>query len=132
MPKYQVTMRSYFSISNLRAFDNGSQDGGRVIKGSAVMGFLTDPQTCLDDALGDLRMMGCTIYYEKCQEVDTVATQVLTVAPNTIEEDIIKQIMDEELMVLEQKVLLTDTDYKLTRSQSKKWITYASVREFPA
>jgi hypothetical protein len=35
-------------------------------------------------------------------------------------------------MVLEQKVLLTDTDYKLTRSQSKKWITYAVVREFPA
>jgi hypothetical protein len=35
-------------------------------------------------------------------------------------------------MVLEQKVLLTDTDYKLTRSQSKKRITYAVVREFPA
>ncbi len=35
-------------------------------------------------------------------------------------------------MVLEQKVLLTDTDYKLTRSQSKKWITYAVVREFLA
>jgi hypothetical protein len=61
MPKYQVTMRSYFSIPNQRAFDNMSQDGGRVIKGSAVMGFSTDPQTCLDNASGDLRMMGCTI-----------------------------------------------------------------------
>ncbi len=39
MPKYQVTMRSYFSIPNPRAFDNVSQDGGRVIKGLAVMGF---------------------------------------------------------------------------------------------
>jgi hypothetical protein len=77
-------------------------------------------------------MMGCAIYYKKCQEVDMVATQVLIGAPNTIEEDIIKQMMDEELMVLEQKVLHTDTDYKLTRSQSKKWITYAVVREFPA
>ncbi len=96
------------------------------------MGFLTDPQTCLDDALGDLRMMGCAIYYKKWQEVNTVATQVLIGAPNTIEEDIIKQTIDEELMVLEQKVLLTDTDYKLTRSQSKKWITYAVVREFLA
>ncbi len=38
----------------------------------------------------------------------------------------------EEHMVLEQKVVLADTDYKLTRSQSKKWITYAVVREFPA
>ncbi len=125
-------MRSYFSIPNPRAFNNASQDGGRVIKGLAVMGFLTDPQTCLDDALGDLRMMGCAIYYKKCQEVNTVATQVLIGAPNTIEEDIIKQTMEEELMVLEQKVLLMDTDSKLTRSQSKKWITYTVVREFPA
>ncbi len=77
-------------------------------------------------------MMGCAIYFKKCQEVDTVATQVLIGAPNTIEEDIIKQMMDEELIVIKQKVLLTDTDYKLTRSQSKKWITYAVLREFPA
>jgi hypothetical protein len=132
MPKYQVTMRSYISIPNPRAFDNVSQDGGRVIKGLAVMGFLTDPQTCLDNALGDLRMLGCAIYYKKCQEVDTVATQVLVGAPNTIEEDIIKQTMDEELLVLEQKLLLTNKDYKLTRSQSKKWIIYAVVREFSA
>jgi hypothetical protein len=35
-------------------------------------------------------MMGCAIYYKKCQEVDTVATQALIEAPNTIEEDIIR------------------------------------------
>jgi hypothetical protein len=52
--------------------------------------------------------------------------------PNTIEEDIIKQTMDKELKVLEQKMLLTNKDYKLTRSQSKKRITYAVVREYPA
>jgi hypothetical protein len=28
MPKYQVTMRNYFSVPNQRAFDNLSQDGG--------------------------------------------------------------------------------------------------------
>jgi hypothetical protein len=132
MPKYQVTLRSYFSNPNPRAFDNVSQDGGRVIKGSAVMGFSTDPQKCLEDALGDLRMMGCAIYYKKCLEVDTVATQVLVGAPNTIKEDIIKQTMDRELMALEKKLLLTNTDYKLSKSQLKKWISYAVVREFPA
>jgi hypothetical protein len=57
MPKYQVTMRSYFNIPNPKAFDNVSQEGGRVIKGSAVMGFLADPQTCLDNAAGDLQMI---------------------------------------------------------------------------
>ncbi len=72
------------------------------------------------------------IYFKKCQEVNTVATQVLVGAPNTIEEDIIKQTMDEELKTLEKKLLLTNKDYKLTRSQSKKWILYAVVREFPA
>ena len=120
MPKYQVTMRNYFSIPNQRAFNNVSQDGGRVIKGSAVMGFSTDPQTCLDNASGDLRMMGCAIYFKKFQEVNTVATLMLVGAPNTIEEDIIKQTTDKELMVLEKKLLLTNMDYKLTKSQSKK------------
>jgi hypothetical protein len=28
MPKYQVTMRSYFNIPNPRPFDNVSQEGG--------------------------------------------------------------------------------------------------------
>ncbi len=39
MPKYQVTMRNYFSIPNQRAFDNVSHEGGRVIRGLAIMGF---------------------------------------------------------------------------------------------
>jgi hypothetical protein len=96
------------------------------------MGFSADPQKYIEDALGDLRMMGCAIYYKKCQEVNTVAAQVLVGAPNTIEEDIIKQTMDRELMALEKKLLLTNTDYKLFKSQLKKWISYAVVRKFPA
>ncbi len=102
-----------------------------MIKGLAVMGFTNDPQRCLDNAGGDLRMMGCTIFYKKCQEVDTVATQILVGEPNTIEEEIIKQTMDKELKVLEKKLLLTDKNYKLTREQSKNWVKYAVVREFP-
>jgi hypothetical protein len=79
-----------------------SQEGGRVIKELVVMGFTDDPQRCLDNAAGDLRMMGCIIFYKTCQEVDMVATQILVGAPNTIEEDIIKQTMDKELKVLEK------------------------------
>ncbi len=67
-------------------------------------------------------------FLQKVQEVGTVATQVLIGAPNTIKENIIKQTMDKELKVLEQKLLLMNKNYKLTRSQSKKWITYAVVR----
>jgi hypothetical protein len=43
MPKYQVTMRNFFCIPNPRAFDNVNADGGRVIKGLAIMGFMENP-----------------------------------------------------------------------------------------
>jgi hypothetical protein len=54
IPKYQVIIKNYFNIPNPMAFSNVNQDGGRVIKGSAVMGFSIDPKKCLDDAAGDL------------------------------------------------------------------------------
>jgi hypothetical protein len=76
-------------------------------------------------------MMGCAIFYKKCQEVDTVATQILIGAPNTMEEEINKQTMDKKLKVLEKKLLLTDKNYQLMREQFKNWVKYAVVREFP-
>jgi hypothetical protein len=54
LPKYQLTLRNYFNIPNPMAFSNVNQDNGRVIKGSAIMGFSMDPKTCMDDAAGDL------------------------------------------------------------------------------
>jgi hypothetical protein len=61
-PVFQVVLRRYFVIPSERAFDSINQDGGRAIKGSAVMGFSLDPQKCLEEAAGDLRHMGCAIY----------------------------------------------------------------------
>jgi hypothetical protein len=72
-------------------------------------------------------MMGCAIFYKKCQEVDTVTSIGV---PNTIKEEIIKQIMDKELKPIEQILLLTNNDYKLTREQSNKWMRYAVMKEF--
>jgi hypothetical protein len=37
-------MKNYFNIPNLMAFSNVSQEGGRVIRGSAVMGFSLNPR----------------------------------------------------------------------------------------
>jgi hypothetical protein len=132
MPKYQVTMRNFFCIPNPRAFNNVNADGGRVIKGSEIMGFTENPQQCLEDAAGDLRMMGCVIFYKKCQEVNTVTSQILISVPNTIKEDIIKQTMDKELKAIEENLLLTDKNFKLTREQSKNWIRYTVVKDFLA
>jgi hypothetical protein len=132
MPKYQVTMRNFFCAPNTRAFNNVNADGGRVIKGSAIMGFTNNPQHRLNDVAGDLRMMGCTIFHIRCQEVDTVTSQVLIGTPNTIEEEVIKQTMDEELQRIEETLLLTNKDYKLRREQSKNWMRYAVVKDLMA
>jgi hypothetical protein len=102
-----------------------------VIKGSAIMGFSPDPKTCLDKAAGDLRTMGCSIFYKKCQKVDTVLKLILLGAPNSIEEEVIKDTLDKVLSELEQDLIKTDSDYKLTNDQRQNWIDYAITREFP-
>jgi hypothetical protein len=53
-PKFQVVLQNYFSIPNKLPFSKFSQDGGRTIKGSVLMGFSKDPRQCLDEANGDL------------------------------------------------------------------------------
>jgi hypothetical protein len=60
-PKFQVTSQYYFCVPNSKAFDNINTDGGRTIKGSAIMGFTGNPEQCLDKAAGDLCTMGCAI-----------------------------------------------------------------------
>ena len=84
---------------------NVNQEGGRAIRGSAVMGFSIDPKKCLDEAAGDLRQMGCAIYFKQCQEVNTIARQLLLGAPNTIEDEIIQQTFDEELKLVEDRLI---------------------------
>ncbi len=46
LPAFQVVLRGYFDFPNERAFNSVNQEGGRVIKGSALMGFSLDPQKC--------------------------------------------------------------------------------------
>jgi hypothetical protein len=133
IPAFQVILRRYFDIPNKRVFDSVNQDGGRAIKGSAVMGFSLDPQKCLEEAAGDLRHMGCSISYKQCQEVSMVTQQILLGGPNTIKEDITKQTLDKELKLIEQKLLLeNNTEYKLPQRRQSKWLNYAVVWEFPA
>ena len=133
LPIYQVILCRYFAIPNERAFDNVNQEGGRAIRGSAVIGFSLDPRKCLEEAAGDLRHMGCAIYFKQCQEVNTVARQLLLGAPNTIKEKVIKRTFDEELKSIEHHLILeNNAEYKYSQRQLSKWLIYAVVREFPA
>ncbi len=63
--------------------------------------------------------------------MDTVSSLILIGVPNTIKEDIIKATLDVELTKIEQTLLTTDSTYKLTKEQSKNWIRYAVVRDYP-
>jgi len=113
------------------AFSNVNQDNGRVIKGFAIMDFSLDPKICLDEAAGDLRTMGCSVFYKKCQKVDTVSKLILLGVPNSIKEEVIKDTLHKVLSELEQDLIRTDSDYKLTKDQRQNWIDYAITREFP-
>ncbi len=106
-------MKNYFNIPNPIAFSNVNQDGGRVIKGSAVMGFSINPNECLDNAAGDLRSMGCSLFYKKCQEVDTVSMLILLGVPNSIKEEVIQSTLNTVLINLEITLLNTDSEYNL-------------------
>jgi hypothetical protein len=113
------------------AFSNVTQDGGRVIKGSAVMGFLIVPKKCLEDAAGGLRMVACSLFYKKCQEVDTVSKLILLGVPNTIEEEEIQKMLSKVLVDLKCTLLETGSEYELTKDQRNNWIKYAVTKEFP-
>lgn len=131
MPKYQVVLKDYFRIPNSNSFSNVQQENGRVVKGSGIMGFSLDPQQCLEEASGDLRAMGCSIFFKKCQEVDTVSNFVFLGVPNSISEDTVKEIVDEVLQNLEDELIRDDKDYKLTVRQKEQWIKYAVTKEYP-
>jgi len=119
MPKYQVVMKGYFRIPNNNSFSNVQQENGRVVKGSGIMGFELDPQQCLEEASGDLRAMGCSIFFKKCQEVDTVSRFVFLGVPNSISEDTVKGTVDKVLQELEEELIQNDKEYKLTSGQKK-------------
>ncbi len=111
MPKYQVVMKGYFCIPNNNSFSNVQQENGRVVKGSGIMGFELDLQQCLEEASGDLPAMGCSIFFKKCQEVNTVSNFVFLEVPNLISEDTVKAIVDEVLQKLEDKLIHDNKDY---------------------
>jgi hypothetical protein len=132
IPRYQVVMKNYFSTPNPMAFSNVTRDGGRVIKGPAIMGYSLDPKECLDNAAGDLQRMDCTLFYKKCQGVGTVSKLILLGVPNSIQQELIKLTLDKKLASLESTLLVTDIDYKLTKNQQENWIKYTVIEECPA
>ena len=69
---------------------------------------------------------GMLYVLQKCQKVDTVLKLILLGVPNSIKEEVIKNTLDTVLMELEQDLIRTDSDYKLTKDQSQNWIDYAS------
>jgi hypothetical protein len=131
MPKYQVVMKGYFCIPNNNSFINVQQESGRVVKGSRLMGFELDPQQCLEEAGGDLQSMGCSIFFKKCQQVDTVSNMIFLGVPNSVSEETVKETVDKVLQELEAELIKNDKDYKVPIKQKGKWMQYAITKEYP-
>ena len=100
MPKLIMGQKKFFYIPNPTAF-NSVQQNGRMIKGSARMGFITDPISSLAQAGADLRALNCGLYYKELQEVYTVSETVLLGAPMVMSEEDVKIIVIKELKLVE-------------------------------
>jgi hypothetical protein len=77
--------------------------------------------------------MECSIYFKKCQEVDTVSNIVFLGVVNTISEDAVNEMVDKVLQTLEVEVELiqNNMNYKSPLGQKDKWIRYTIMKEYP-
>ena len=102
IPEYQVKLkRQYLEIPSMGAFNGIKTEESRTIKGSAVMGFNDDPKAILDEAEGDLRAMGCAIFWKLCQEINAVSTMVFLGIPSSTEASVVKKKVESEKKLIE-------------------------------
>jgi hypothetical protein len=75
--------------------------------------------------------MGCSIFFKKCQEVDTVSNFIFLRVPDSISEETVKETVDKMLQELEAELIKNNKDYKVPVRQKGKWIKYAITKEYP-
>ena len=133
IPAYQVKLkRQYLEIPSKGAFNTIKTGESRTIKGSATMGFNKDPKTVLDEAEGDLRAMGCAIFWKPCQEMNTVTTMAFLGVPSSIEASVVKKRVDQTLKELEKELIESNPrEFPKFRHDKQKWITYAITKDYP-
>jgi hypothetical protein len=124
-------MKGYFCIPNNNSFSNFQQENGRLVKGSGLMGFKLDSQQCLEEAGRDLRLMGCSIFFKKRQEDNTVSNHIFLGVPNSISEETVKETVDVVLQKLEAELIKYNKDYKILVGQKGKWTKFAITKGYP-
>jgi hypothetical protein len=75
-------------------------------------------------------MLNCSIFYKRCQEVNTIAKLMLLGVPNSINDKQIQRIMDRELIELETNKR-RDPKSPVARYDTREWVKYAITREYP-
>jgi hypothetical protein len=133
-PGYQATARKqYLAIPNKYAFTQVKGEGGRTVKGFCQMGFEEEPKGVLELAEGDLRDMGCIIYYKPHQAMDTLQEYALLGVPNTYEAQRVKAIADTELKRLETVMQVDDPEnFPLYRDQGQRgWMKFEVIKDWP-
>ncbi len=75
-------------------------------------------------------MLNCSIFYQRCQEVDTIAKLMFLGVPNPIGNKQIQRIMDRELIELEINERKNPKS-PVARYDMREWVKYTITRENP-
>ena len=132
MPKNQIGIKKhFFYIPNPNAFSAVNDDEGRSIRCTATMGFDEDPKEVLQLAMGDLREMGCCIYYNQVQELQCMKVFALLGVPTSIEGEVVHAVMTEEMRKFENKLKVTQNKEYPVHFHRDKPIKFAIIKEWP-
>ena len=127
-----VQNRNYFVQKNPYAFNSNNQsETGRTIKFSAIMGFNEDPQQVLDDARSDLMELGIGIYYKECQSVNTESRLLFLGAPNGMDREETKAIMEAVMKPLELRLMTEDPENYPAFMHGQSWPDFAVICDQP-
>ena len=127
-----VQNRNYFVQKNPYAFNSNNQsETGRTIKFSAIMGFNEDPKQVLDDARSDLMELGLGIYYKDCQSVNTESRLLFLGAPNGMDREETKAIMEAVMKPLELRLMTEDPETYPTFMHGQSWPDFAVICDQP-
>ncbi len=133
IPEFQVAAKKrFFFIPNKHAFFSVPQEDGQSIRGSCLMGFSEDPQQVLSDAAGDLRSIGCDLFYSGVQHLDTRESIAFLGIPTMIEVEVVESEMRKHLIKLERDLKVSMPNEFLIHQHGKdSFCKFAVAKKFP-
>ncbi len=123
---------NYFTyVNDYSLFSTTKTESGRWIKFSALMGFTIDPRDFLPAMKVDLIELGASISIKGVQSMDTCANIVFLGAPQNINKEYAKEVMDLHLRPMETRLVELDPATYPPEIHSLPWPEYSMVSDQP-